>query len=695
MKHRNKITLFIFLAFFIVGLFTLPHYGINWDTINHLPRGQAYLNYFLTGKRDYSNLPRYEDYWQQPDTLFIDADREINYRSLYQNDSVSYNWYLEYDGNGHPPTSDILSSGFNYVLFQKLHLINDIDAYRVYGIFLAAILVGLVFWWVSEVTGMFAGMVAAASLALYPLFWSESHFNTEKDIPETVYWSLLLFAVWRGVTQKSWKWILVSGVFFGLALGTKFNVVFSVFIIVPWLIYYLIRTNYKNKVTRKSITNNKKLILSVAAAPIIGLAIFILAWPYLWGDIIGNLATVVEFYKIIGLTENVDIRFVGLLGMNTYPTIWITYTTPIVILLLALAGVIWSVFQTKDDKRSFYVLILLWLFVPIARVMMPGANIYGGVRQIMEYIPAMAMLAGIGAFGIRKIVTGKFNAPKSVVSAVLLLAFVPITLKLISIHPNENVYFNQIAGGLSGAREKQLPAWGNSFGAAYRQGVNWLNENAEEDANVVYAHELIPNIPRNQLREDFVLWNVNRSGYLNAGEYAITLTYDGTRNRSYYDTYLEKFIDPSYEVVVDGVPILKVWHNTKENLKYDPEEALISDVDWEETDEGIQFDLGNIYSLSRMEFVFDEHDCDELEYSHVRISSNGENWTRLPGNFPSDWIIPKVGKQPNEGKFIEPFTGQKARYVEFVIFPTDACMRKVDSSEIYYFIDPPTQLFEW
>ena len=55
------------------------------------------------------------------------------------------NWYMEIDGDGHPPLSDILSSVFNKVLLVILKIINDIDSYRVYGIFLAACLVGLIF----------------------------------------------------------------------------------------------------------------------------------------------------------------------------------------------------------------------------------------------------------------------------------------------------------------------------------------------------------------------------------------------------------------------------------------------------------------------------------------------------------------------------------------------------------------------
>src|SRR5690606_15748951 len=103
-------------------------------------------------------LESYKAYWQDPDKLGISADvpkSEVSSRSYYQNSAVTYSWYLAHDGEGHPPLSDIISAAFNRVLFGKLRLINDIDSYRVYGVFLAAVTVGLIFYWVSKYYGLF------------------------------------------------------------------------------------------------------------------------------------------------------------------------------------------------------------------------------------------------------------------------------------------------------------------------------------------------------------------------------------------------------------------------------------------------------------------------------------------------------------------------------------------------------------
>ena len=702
----TKFTFALILAmlFFIIALMTLPHYGVNWDTINHLPRGQAYLNYLLTGKQDFSNKPSFfnewqntqEWYWQDPDSLFVKTNipkSQIPSRSMYEIDALNFQYYISTDGDGHPPLSDILSSVFNQVLFQKLKLINDIDSYRVYGVVLAAALVGLLGWWTSTRFGFFAGIIASLSLALYPLFWSESHFNTEKDIPEAVYWSFMLFCSWQGLHKRSIRWILASGVFFGLALGTKFNIVFSVFVLLPWLLYlFLINRPKSFTGFKRLLVKNSKLIISAVLATFVGIAIFIGSWPYLWMNLDKGIFKMLRFYKVIGTTTSFDSRYIGPFGMNVYPIKWILYTTPLVILVFGLIGTLYSLFRIRSKKDDFLLVVLLWLLVPIIRVIVPGSNIYGGVRQIMEYIPALAIMSGIGAWFIReRIITflriRHFKLKSILPSLAIILCFVPIIFKLVQIHPNENAYFNPLIGGLAGAKNKNFLFWGNTFGAGYRQAVSWINKNVESGSQLVYAYELIPNIPRILLRSDINLHNINRSGYLRKGEYAITLVYQGTDNRSYYDMYLNNFIKPVYEAKVDGVSIVKVWKNDEQHLLKPLVEHVLESVKFTTSQSGIRFDLGGIYKLSRLEIDYEDIDCKKLSSGYSQFSINAKDWVRTPGVLPDDWRISLIGEQPSEGHFIEPFVGQQARFIELVLEPTGTCLLSAQRAKVYYFAD--------
>ncbi len=661
MLSNTKIAFILAIIFFVIGLVTLTDYGINWDTINHLPRGQTYLHYFLTGKKDYSDLLPFQNYFQDPAKFAPSTNQS---RSFYQSDATDFNWFMENDGHGHPPLSDILSSVFNRILYGKLHLINDIDAYHVYGIFLAAILVGLIFYWVSENYGKLAGIIASISLAMYPLFWSESHFNTEKDIPEVAYWSFFIFCVWKGITKRSIKWVLFSGIFLGLALGTKFNILFSIFVIIPWLIFYLILN--KEKILLKL---NLKIGIALLIALGIGIGIFVGSWPYLWPDPIGRIGIVISFYKGIGTATGLpDPRFTGLFGLNLYPLIWLVTTTPPVTLILAVFGIFFSVINFRKNKQ-LTTLFLLWLIIPIARVTWGQANIYGGIRQIMEYVPALAILAGIGGgWIIQKFRTLKF--------ALVSLTVAFLLLPLLQTHPNENTYFNFLIGGLSGARDKNIPSWGNTFGSAYREALNWININAPKNSNLDLVYELNPNIPTLWVRQDINFAAINRSGFLKYGEYALTLNYQGTAERSYYDMYLNTFLNPVYQSKVDGVAVVTVWKNDVMHLKGPWIEKNVSNAVLSKTNTGLKFDLGNIYKISRLDMTYREGNCSPMTSGYFEISVDDKKWTRFPGNLPDDWLIPAIGPEPRDGKFVEPFVGQEAQYIKFNLTPAETCLIK-------------------
>lgn len=677
---RLKIAFILGLTFFVIGLITLPDYGINWDTINHLPRGQVYLHYFLTGKKDFYDLPKYTSYWQKPEDLLPAkslSSQKGTLRSYYENEAFNFNWYMNVDGAGHPPLSDIISSVFNKILFGKLRIINDIDAYRVYGVLLASALVGLVYYWTSEIYGGMSGIVASLSLALYPLFFSESHFNTEKDVPETVYWSFFLYSIWKGFTKKSWKWILFSGLFFGLALGTKLNIAFSAFVIVPWVLILMGRRVFDKE--------NLKLYAVGVFAFVLGLIIFYSTWPFLWQDIISGTAKFLGFYKGIGAGYAFDVRFIGPLGINTYPIIWIIYTTPVVVIILTILGLFEVFTKIGKTKYATGLLIALWLIVPIVRVSFPHAGIYGGIRQIMEYVPALAMLAGIGLKYLLDILNSKIW--KGVTLMITFSTFCLLAINLYKIHPNENVYFNKLIGGLAGAKAMNIPSWGNTFGAAYRQGFVWLNNNAEKDASAVFAHELMPNAPLIWIRPDIDFYNAGRSGFLRKGEYAISLTYDGTIGASYYDAYLENFITPVYQSTVDGVGVVKVWKNDEQHTKSEyKRQEQVSNILWQKTKDGILIDLKKKFNLSHLKLQYSAYGCNESITGVVKLSDDLKTWHVLPETLPTG-AIPIVGEQPNGGNLYFPFLGEKTRYIEIKMNSEISCLSNTQLISVYYLPD--------
>lgn len=667
--------LIIGVIFFIFGLITLPRYGVDWDTINHLPRGQAYLNYYLTKNLTYKNLAPHNTYYQKNDTLFFSPNKLVNRRSFYQVDDFSAEYYLDND-NGHPPLSDILSSLFNLVFFQKIGIINDIDSYHLYPLLLASILIGGLYIWTSKEFGTFTAIVTSLSLITYPLFLGESHFNI-KDVPETVFFSFALIFFYNGITKVNKIWILLSATLFGLALGTKFNIFFALPVMAIWFAIYA----FFGKI---SIIKHLKLIPVIVIYPLIAFAILFASWPFLWKSPVSRFIQIIDFYKSLGISLDFDQRFIHW-GFNTYASKWILYTTPLITIILAGIGILYILRFGLKKKLFAEIFVLLWFLIPIVRVTVPHTGIYGGVRQIMEFIPALAILSGIGATQL----TNKLGKKLRISHLLIVLCFVPITAKLILIHPNENVYFNPLIGGLKGAQEKNIPYWGNTFGNVYRQAAEWVNHNLPQNSTLVLSQEIMANLPSVWVRSDLTYTNMERSGYLKNGEYVIGLNFGTPFNQVYYSSrYYSRTLNPIYQIKVDDTSILNIWKNDNEHTRKNYlKETRLTDINHQITEEGILFDLKKKLFISRIEWHFSQENCNSLTLGYFRVSSDGKNWIYTPHNLPEEYPIRKLNRQPDGDTLTYPFGAEYAQYIFFQVEPKNACVKQILQNSVYFYPD--------
>lgn len=689
------------LLFLIIGTVTLKDYGINWDEPFHFMRGQAYLHFFLTGEKDYHSLPAYprinnctdsktvscsyspggpsdrENWWGKnpvyENAIKLLYPKDVSFwRSYYQHDTYTFNEIIKSE-NGHPAVGDTLAAFFNYIFYGKLHILGDIESYHFFEVVTAFLIVLGVAVIIYSEFGVFPAMVAAFSLAAYPLFFSESHFNIKDPILAS-YYGLALILLYFGVIKKKWKLIVLSSVFAGFALGTKLNIVFAPLIAVPWLIYFLV-TKYLS--TRKIFLTKGMMIAMIFYVPI-AVGIVYALWPYLWSNPLSNALHILDYYKQIGIRTPTKTSSYLVNGWNTYPVLWIIYTTQIPILFLSIIGIIYSIYLVIRKKRSFPLLVLLFLFVPIVRVSWPGIDIYGGVRQIMEYVPALAILSGIGAFGI----VGLFKKFKAFPITVITLSMLFVTYEMIKIHPNENVYFNQLVGGLAGARNKNIPYWGNSYGNAYQQGINWLNKNAEPNAKLGLPISTMGNIPWIKLRSDIDFANSNWSGPAKNGEYEIELSFDWAPTNWYSFAYYDTYLDPVFIAQVDGVPILKVWKNDLTHTKKGFEKEEIYPIySFKKDEASLWIDMGKEILLTRITIYHTSTSCNSQKGGYIAISRDGKNWSREPE--PIDYPqVPPAAVNITDNNFVFLFAAKKARYIFLDTALKNSCLLKKPSIEI-------------
>lgn len=660
------ISFLFFLGFLIIGIYSLSNYGQNWDESTHFARGQSFLHFFLTGKKDFSDLP-------------------LNYRkSFYQQDIVNnFNFYVRPERAAHPPISDTLAAFSNYIFYQKLNILGDIESYHLYSVLLSSLLIGAIVYFTGSYFGNFAGIISGLSLLLYPFFLGESNFNI-KDFPETFFYSLFIITFWVAIKKRKIFWIFICSIFFGLGLGTKFNIFFAGLTVFIWFMIYTF-DEIKNKGVPSFLKNHWCLILSFVLIPVVGSLLFYITWPFLWVDTVNRVKEVFIFYKDLSDTS-LDPRFLLLNGfINFYPILWIATTTPIIILILGLTGFIRLLRKLNPSFPGL--LLLIWLLIPILRVSIVHSYIYGGIRHIMEYIPVLAIIAGVGGdFIIKKIYSllpknkkqFRFLTVQKLQFFVILL-FIPITIKIISIYPNESVYFNPLIGGLKGAKEKNIPGWGNSLGSTYRQAINWINKNAEKNSKLSLVFELRSNVPMGLLRHD-ILFNVPyRSGTRREGEYLVGVTHEGFFKDFYNYKYSTRFLNPLWELKVDDVPILEIWKNdiAHSNPEY-LNENLETGFSVKRNGEWFSIDFNKIVKITKLELDYGENPCEFPKRGAVQISDDRLHWTSLPGSVEDFPRVPWFDPLGERGKFSYIFAADQVLAVRISNNGENSCFFKDD-----------------
>ncbi len=651
-------------VFFIAAFLTLGNYGPSWDETIHFRRGQAYLHYFLTGQKTY-NLPNYNLQGTQGDPQNVPFPR----RSFYQNDIQNGEYFLNYD-IGHPPLNDELAAFLNYIFYQKLGIMDDLSSHHLFNILASSLLVFAVVFLAQKYWGFSPSLVAFLALVSYPLFWAESHFNI-KDPPETAFFSLTILSFILSLEKKSVKWLVIATVFFALGLGTKLNILFLPFILLPYLL--INREKYKGF--------KKRYFITFALAPLIVSIVFVSCWPYLWQDIPQRLLSIATYYKEIGTISKYQPEEFFVLGFNTYPIKWIIFTTPPLVLVLTAVGIV-SAWINRNRWNRITILLLLWIFIPILRVTVPGTTIYGGVRQILEFLPALVLICTLGAWQISQWFRASIKIFLLTKILIVIMFLWPLFL-IFKLHPYQNVYFNFLIGGLKGAYQRDFPAWGNSLGGAYKGGIDWINANAQMGAKLTLIQGTPSNVPPLFLRRDINYLAdgsidpkfYHFSGINRDGEYIMELNFnDSGRDFHYTWEYVENFLQPVYELKVDSVPILKIWKNDLEHTEneFKLNEKQYKGVQTTLAGREIKINLQDVSIVSRLLILFKNKDCNLNMSGFIETSLDGDSWQREQDIFPQYQAYRRLNLTDSKLEYF--FAGRKLKYIRVIPSTPDQCI---------------------
>ncbi len=360
---------------------------------------------------------------------------------------------------------------------------------------LTAAAVGLAVWLLTA-SRRFALWGAAALLA-FPIWLGMSFFNP-KDIPAAAGYTLftvgLVVALGRGRRiRSSWRSavavaaLLAVGIFLGagtrLALWAALLASAGTFGVLVW------GTRRFGGAGRDRLGTG---------AVLVGILVGILAVGVSYPAVFSNPFDLLTQ----SITDSSDFPWTGmtltgghLLSQNPpwwYLPAWTFASSPVLLLLFAVIGGIGFLSAVATARRridsnrlrtwfgrddlAMVLVIQQALLLPVGSVLI-GASMYSGLRQHLYVVPALAILAGVGACSVwRRVVRSPWNhrwrrrVAAVVISAALVLPMVEQTL----LFPYNYVYVNPVAGigGINGRWETDF------WWASSREALSKLPESA-------------------------------------------------------------------------------------------------------------------------------------------------------------------------------------------------------------------------
>ena len=539
---------------------------------------------------------------------------------------------------------DTLSAFSNRLFYQRLGWIGDIESYHLIPLLFSSLGIFIVTLFARELTGNWlAGAAGGLSLGLFPLFFADSHMNMKDPIAASLF-AGVVWSLWHWTRSNSIKWFIVMTIFVAFSLGGKWSIMTIPFIALPW--FFIIRKTAEFKKWFKPI----RLIGLVCFAALACFAFLIAIWPTAWADPRRLTWVIMENFNF-GL-QSVRFQPEGfeIAGFNFYPIMLLLSQTPPVLLLLGAVGLWISVRNAK------YHLISLWFFVTLLRFFLPNTYFYGGVRQFMEVLPAVAILVGIGLFKLHKVIV-----------LLISIVFVILITNIIRLHPYQNAYFNIFIGGLPGAVERNLVDWTLTYGSIYREAADWLNANAQLNANVAHLDGTMFSISPIWLRDDISLSPNNFSGFDQKGEYIIAL-FNPLDPPVFAKRYPEKFLQPIHEIGRDGVVLLRVFRNSPEFVKsgYKNERILAPSVKPVLSPQGSFFavDLKEPVLVTRVTVQKAGAGCENRNAEFVAFSSND----------PRDFYVLNERKRMNDTTVEYRFAAEVASIIKIFPQSDDSCV---------------------
>ncbi|HYM02868.1 MAG TPA: glycosyltransferase family 39 protein [Stellaceae bacterium] len=427
-----------------LALFTFSDYGISWDEDYHFWYGFRVVDY---------------------------------YRTHFQDTTALTSPPISYYGAAFDAATVLLSKISPLDGYETRHLLNALIG--VLGIVGVAKLA-------RELAGPRAGFWAALLLLLTPNYYGHM-FNNPKDIPLAVAYVWALFYIVRIVPELPRPTpanVAKLGLAVGLGLGVRVGGLL--------LLCYLVLAVGAILAVRAWRARSWRLLLAESAVasgrvmlPVLLLAysIMLLSWP--WAQLDPLLRPIQALIDFGHHPYTSKILFDGAYYVapelpRLYLPVHILLKLPEVLTALAAVALVLGAARLRQrpepaaERAIAHGIVGLAALFPVAYAVAIHATLFDGMRHFIFVVPPLACLAAIAIDSAAERLTTR---PRLRVATSSLLAayLAQLVYVMVALHPDEYVYYNLLAGGLSGAAGRfKLDYWANSYREAANDLTAWL-----------------------------------------------------------------------------------------------------------------------------------------------------------------------------------------------------------------------------
>jgi hypothetical protein len=345
---------------------------------------------------------------------------------------------------------------------------------------------GLVGGWrlARLLAGPRAGLAAVVLLALTPAYYGPA-FNNPKDIPFAVGMLWTLYAMCRLVPdfpKPPLRRVLAFAVALGLTLGVRVGGGLAGIYLLLVIFVYLAWRAVEARTWRAAWDDGRQLTRALWPGLPVAYVTMAAFWPWAWQAPLNPLVAVAHFshYGI-----NIDTLLAGQwLPARHLPAdylpLYLLVTLPEIVLvgLAAALALVAAAALRRLGGRSAAVdrvqvlqlaLVFLAAAFPLAFFLIERPTVYNGIRHFAFLLPPLVVIASLAMDRLLSLVSRLGEWPGQAVTVGLVAAALLQLWVMVRLHPDEYVYYNALAGGVSGANGRfELDYWGNSLAEAAR-----------------------------------------------------------------------------------------------------------------------------------------------------------------------------------------------------------------------------------